>query len=203
MSPLDPETPTTEVAQRLREIRETRRISLRELARLSGMSVNALSQIERGITSPSVSTLYKLVEALGVPITAIFQAEPEREEIVFRTAAQRTQVPFPLGVWEGLGGESFVGRVQPFVLTLEGGGDSGSDPIVHTGHEFVLCLEGQLEYRIEGKNFFLEPGDSLLFAARLRHCWHNSGQAPVRAVIVLSGFEAYESPIGYHVAQNP
>jgi len=74
---------------------------------------------------------------------------------------------------------------------------------VHTGHEFVLCLEGQLEYKIEGQKFSLGPGDSLLFAARLRHCWYNGGQTPVKAVIVLSGFETYENPIGYHIADKP
>jgi len=118
MTTPDIETPYSEVAQRLHELRESRQISLRQLARLSGISVNTLSQIEHGITSPSVSTLYKLVEALGVPITALFRAEPQREEIVFRTAAQRTQISFPLGIMEGLGGEVFVGHVQPFVLNL-------------------------------------------------------------------------------------
>ena len=189
-----------EVGQRLRELREERRISLRELGRLSGISVNALSLIERGQTSPSVSTLYKVVEALGVPITAIFRAEPQRQEIIFRSAAQRSKIAFPLGVWEGLGGEDFVGRVQPFMLTLEIGADSGAQPIIHTGHEFVMCVEGSLEYRVEGQSFSLGPGDSLLFAARLRHCWRNPGDKIAKVVVVLSGFEEYESPIGYHVS---
>ena len=148
MTPPENETPYTEVAERLHELRESRHISLRELARISGISVNALSQIEHGVTSPSVSTLYKLVEGLGVPITALFRSEPQREEIVFRTAAERTQLPFPLGMMEGLGGEVFVGNVQPFVLTLGDEANSGVDAIVHTGHEFVMCLEGQLEYKI-------------------------------------------------------
>lgn len=196
------ETPNSEVAQRLRELRESRHISLRQLARTSGISVNTLSQIERGITSPSISTLYKLVDALGVPITAMFRAEPQLEEIVFRKASQRTQLSFPLGTMEGLGGEVFVGRMQPFIFTLDSAANSGSEAIVHTGHEFVLCLQGELEYRIEERIFILTPGDSLLFAARLRHCWHNRGQSPVQAVIVLSGFESYESPIGYHVPEK-
>ena len=75
----DSNTPSMEVGQRLRELREQRRVSMRQLGRLSGISVNALSQIERGQTSPSVSTLYRLVDALGVPITAIFPAEPQQD----------------------------------------------------------------------------------------------------------------------------
>jgi len=200
MEKIDSDTPSMEVSQRLRELREEHHLSLRELSRLSGISVNALSQMERGLTSPSVSTLFKLVEALGVPITTIFRSEPIREEIVFRSAAQRTQVPFPLGMWEGLGGEVFIGHVEPLMLNLEIGADSGNQPIVHTGHEFVLCLEGNLEYRVEGKQFTLSPGDSLLFAARLRHHWRNAGESLVKAVVVLSGFEEYESPAGFHIS---
>jgi quercetin dioxygenase-like cupin family protein len=52
---------------------------------------------------------------------------------------------------------------------------------------------------VEGQKFFLEAGDSLLFAARLRHCWRNDGETAAVAVIVLSGFEEYESPIDIHV----
>ena len=55
------------VGRRLRGLREARGISMRKLARLSGLSANALSMIERGKTSPSVSTLYKLAEAMGMP----------------------------------------------------------------------------------------------------------------------------------------
>jgi len=195
----DHDTPLTEVGKRLRVLREERRISLRELGRLSGISVNSLSLIERGLTSPSVSTLYRLVDALGVPITTIFRAEPQREEIVFIPVSERTQVPFPLGIWEGLGGESFIGRLQPFMLTLESGADSGSQTIVHTGHEFVMCLQGLLEYTVEGKKFILGQGDSLLFAARLHHSWRNPGNTVTKAIVVLSGFEEFESPGGFHV----
>jgi transcriptional regulator with XRE-family HTH domain len=195
----DHDTPSVEVGKRLRVLRAERRISLRELGRLSGISVNALSLIERGMTSPSVSTLYRLVEALGVPITAIFRTEPLREEIVFIPVGERTLVPFPLGLWEGLGGESFVGRLQPFMLTLEIGADSGAQAIVHTGHEFVMCLQGLLEYTVEGKKYILRQGDSLLFAARLRHCWRNTGNSVTKAIFVLSGFEEFESPGAFHL----
>lgn len=190
-----------EMAETLRGLREARRISLRELARRSGISVNALSQIERGLSSPSVSTLYRLVDALGVPITAVFGATPRREQIVYRRAEDRSRLPLPAGRWEGLGGEDFAGRVQPFVLTLDPGGDSGPDAMLHTGHEFVLCLAGQLEYQVEGRPFSLRPGDSLLFAARQRHTWRNPGTEQAQALILLAGFEEHDQPEGAHLSQ--
>jgi transcriptional regulator with XRE-family HTH domain len=194
----DREAPSVYVGQLLKQLRQERGISIRELSRRSGISANALSMIERGLTSPSVSTLYRLTDALNVPITALFRKDHSQEPIVFRSVSERTHVPFPLGLWEGLGGEDFIGRMQPFMLTLESGAESGKEKIVHTGHEFVMCLRGRLEYEVEGSFFNLEAGDSLLFAARLAHRWRNPGNTVANALIVLSGFEEYEKPGAFH-----
>jgi transcriptional regulator with XRE-family HTH domain len=195
-----PDAISVNIGVTLRKLREERDLSIRALARESGISANALSMIERGRSSPSVSTLYKVAGALGVPITNLFQDEPERQDIVFRKAAARTRVPFTRGLWEGLGGEMFTGRVEPFALTLESGAHSGVKPIVHSGHEFVVCLRGQLEYQVENETFRLETGDSLLFTSRLKHRWRNPGPMVTNAIFVLSGFEGYEPPSSHHLA---
>lgn len=192
------EAPSVYVGQLLRQLRDERGISIRELSRISGLSANALSMIERGLTSPSVSTLYRLTDALNVPITALFRQDQEQQTIVYRTVSDRTHIPFPFGVWEGLGGEAFTGRMQPFMLTLESGAESGKENIVHTGSEFVMCLRGKLEYEVEGKIYTLGAGDSLLFAARLTHRWRNPGKKVTNAFIVLSGFDEYEKPGIFH-----
>jgi len=190
---------TMDVGGRLRELRQERDLSMRSLARLSGLSTNALSMIERGRTSPSVSTLYKLSEALEVPITAFFRTVPPRQGIVYRKADERSRVEFQRGLWEGLGGESFIGRVEPFMLTLEAGATSGPHGLVHSGHEFVICLSGLLEYEVEGGRYSLSPGDSLLFASRLHHRWRNPGKTVANVLFVLSGFELDERPSEFHL----
>jgi transcriptional regulator with XRE-family HTH domain len=189
-----------DVGVRLRQMREEQGHSIRELARQSGLSANALSLIERGRTSPSVSTLYKISEALGEPITSFFVTPGERTQVVFRKSTERTRVPFTRGVWEGLGGELFMGHVEPFALTLETGANSGPNTIVHTGHEFVVCLRGQLEYQVEKDIFLLEAGDTLLFAANLRHRWRNPGPLVTDAIFVLSGFDEGEIPSTHHLS---
>ncbi len=186
------------VGDRLRELREENHISMRGLATKSGLSANALSMIERGKTSPSVSTLYKLADALGVDITAFFGAPKELQPVVFVKSDERPRVPFQRGVWENLGGENFIGRVMPFILTLENGGGSGPHSMVHTGHEFVFCLRGVLEYQVESQTFTLEPGDSLLFAARLRHKWKNPGGSVATALILLSDFAESDRNANIH-----
>ena len=139
------------VGKELRSLREEKGLSIRSLARASNISANAISMIERGRASPSVSTLYKIADALNIPITDFFGSARDRQTVIFRKALERTRIHFQRGVWEGLGGEAFVGRVEPFALTLESGANSGPFPITHTGHEFVVCLRGQLEYQVEGE----------------------------------------------------
>ena len=186
------------IGERLRELREARNISMRALAARSGLSANALSMIERNKVSPSISTLYKLAEALGVSITAFFGSNQERRQVVFLKSDARTRVSFTRGVFEGLGGEQFVGRVEPFMLTLESSANSGPRSMTHTGHEFVFCLRGLLEYQVERQTYQLEPGDSLLFAAHLKHKWRNPGRTVTTAIIVLSGFEEGEELHAMH-----
>jgi len=186
----------------LRKIRQDKGISIRRLATLSGLSANAISMIERNKTSPSVSTLYKLSDALGVPVTKIFDTSTPRSAIVFKKSNERTRIPLPRGLWEGLGGEEFEGRLEPFLLTLENGAGSGQHTMVHTGHEFVFCLRGQLEYQVESELFLLEPGDSLLFAAHLKHQWRNNGKTVTSALIILSGFSDNEHPANLHLQDN-
>ncbi len=191
---------SVDVGQRLRLLREERDISMRALARRSGLSANALSMIERGLTSPSVSTLNKLATALEVPITAFFRQEPAREQVVFRKAAERNRVPFADGLIEGLGGESFVGKVEAFVLSMESGSSSGPHGMIHTGHELVFCLRGTLEYEVDGQIYLLEPGDNLIFAAQLMHRWRNPGNTVTNAIVMISAFEDNERPGEYHLA---
>ncbi len=190
------------VGQRLKHLREEQNISMRGLAAKSGLSANALSMIERGKTSPSVSTLYKLSDALGVPITEFFSLQLEKQEVVYLKSNERTHLAFNRGNMEGLGGEQFIGKVSPFLVNLENGASSGLVPMSHTGHEFVFCLRGKLEYRVEKQNYILESGDSLLFAAQLKHSWRSSGGNVACALIIISDHVESTKMLGRHWEEN-
>ncbi len=192
------DAPSINVGDRLRELRSTRDLSLRALAVKSGLSIHTLSMIEKGRTSPSISTLYKLAEALEVPITYFFNPNNHRRQVIFLKADERTHMPFTRGVFEGLGGENFVGNIEPFLLTLESSANSGPQVMSHTGEEFVFCLRGQLEYHVERQIYELTAGDSLLFAAHLKHRWKNPGKVVATALIIVSGATDHNELQGMH-----
>src|SRR5512135_1608873 len=164
-----------DVGLRLKQLREDRHVSMRTLAKNSGLSANALSMIERGLTSPSVSTLTKLAGALEAPITAFFRREPDRQKVVFRQAVERARIPLVHGLWEDLGGDCFSERMEAFMMTIENDASSGLHAITHSGNEFVFLVAGQLSYDVDGQQYEMLAGDSLMFAANLAHKWCNPG----------------------------
>jgi transcriptional regulator with XRE-family HTH domain len=125
------------VGQKLREIRTSQGLSLRALAELSGLNVNTLSLVENGKSSPSVSTLQQMAQALKVPISAFFESEPQEQKVVFTPANLRPQTNFGSTRLENLGKDLAGNRVQPFIVVLQPGKGSGDREIVHTGYEFV------------------------------------------------------------------
>ncbi|MBN1451818.1 MAG: cupin domain-containing protein [Anaerolineales bacterium] len=190
------------VGQRLRQLRSEHELSLSALADISGLNINTLSLIENDKISPSVSTLQKLALALDVPVGAFFEVGVERRNIIFQKAGQRPRATFAHGMLEDLGTELASRWAEPFVVTLEAGADSGETPILHTGLEFVYCLEGRIAYTIESQQYMLEPGDSLLFEARLPHRWQNTGVVPARSLLVLCPADERDRPTSLHFVSD-
>jgi transcriptional regulator with XRE-family HTH domain len=186
----------------LRRLREERNLSIRALAEISGLAINTLSLIENSKSSPSVSTLQQLAAALDVPITAFFETEIPKNHIAYVKADSRPRATFDHGILEDLGAGASIRAVEPFVLTLEPEAGSGFQEIVHTGYEFVYCLEGRIAYTIEGHTYLLEPGDSLLFEAHLRHCWQNLNPTKSRTVLVLYPTDENDVPTQRHFSRE-
>lgn len=187
-----------DVGKQLRKLRTEMGLSIRALAEMSGLNVNTLSLIEIGKTSPSVSTLQRLAGALSVPITAFFEVDEPTKRIVFQKSGQRRKGAFAQGSLEDLGsGLTLCGGV-PLLVTLEPGADSGPTSIVHTGIEFVFCVEGQLTYSIDDQSYVLDPGDSLVFEAHLPHRWGNTGLGRSQSLLVICPSEEEEQPAVRH-----
>jgi transcriptional regulator with XRE-family HTH domain len=186
------------VGRCLRELRKERGLSIRALAEKSGLNVNTLSLIENGRTSPSVGTLQQIAIALQAPITAFFETGAPRNSVAHIRAGSRPRAAFAHGTLEDLGAGVSEHAVEPFVVTLQPNADSGAHPIVHTGHEFVFCLQGRIAYTVEEQTYLLEAGDSLLFESRLPHRWQNVDAIPSQAILVLCPSDERDRPTEQH-----
>jgi transcriptional regulator with XRE-family HTH domain len=190
------------VGQRLREIRAARRLSIRALAELSGLNVNTLSLIENGHTSPSVSTLQQLAQGLQIPITTLFETGRGNKELVHQKHDSRPRVAFEHGFMEDLSAGMPRFGAEPIIVMLEGNADSGKRTIVHTGREFVYCLEGHVAYVVDGERYLLDAGDSLVFEAYLPHQWRNVDSTPSRLLLVLCPMDDRDHPTERHFSRQ-
>jgi transcriptional regulator with XRE-family HTH domain len=198
--PIADSTPADEidVGHRLRELRSIRGLSLRALAELSSLNVNTLSLIENRRTSPSVSTLQQLAQTLQVPISAFFETDQEEKQVVHQKAGTRPHAAFTHGIIEDLGAGMPRFGTEPLIVTLAPHADSGETPIIHTGREFVYCLQGQITYTVGAESYQLEPGDSLLFEAYLPHSWANSADTTSCNLLVLCPSDERDHPVDRH-----
>jgi transcriptional regulator with XRE-family HTH domain/predicted Fe-Mo cluster-binding NifX family protein len=195
-------TPEELLGRRLRSIRINQGYSLRVLAMRSGLNINTLSLVENGKSSPSVSTLQQLSRALNVPITKFFESDPQEKVVVFTPANERPKALIGTTLMQSLGKDLQENAVQPFAVTLEPGSGSGGQSIVHTGHEFVFCLSGSLEYRIGDSDYTLLQGDSLVFQAHIPHCWKNTGPETANILLILFPADKKDEPGGRHFLQD-
>lgn len=194
---------TTEinVGPRLRLLRQERGFSIRSLAKKSGLSVNTLSLIENCKTSPSVSTLQQLANTLGIAVTAFFETGRPQNSVVYASSGHRPRVSFAHGTLDDLGAGFITSAVEPFIVRLVPSGGSGSQPIVHTGYEFVYCLKGRMVYRVDNRTYLLEPGDSLLFESHLTHQWQNVQAEPSEFLLLLCPADSHDRPMERHFSQ--
>jgi transcriptional regulator with XRE-family HTH domain len=187
-----------DVGAQVRALRQRRGLSLRTLAELCDLSPNTISLVERGESSPSVSTLHRLATALSVPITAFFQEHTEPVQVVLTRMAQRACSGNAHVLLESLGSGLEEQSLEPFLVTMKPGADSGQQIMVHTGQEMVYCLQGQVEYEVAGRPYRLAPGDTLLFQAQLAHRWRNPAELPATFLLVFcSGGQG--NPVEQHL----
>jgi transcriptional regulator with XRE-family HTH domain len=158
---------------KLRALRKERDLTQRDLASRAGISANAISLIERDEISPSVATLQRLAAALHVKMGYFFDEDDAQANIVHIKAGKRPSITSKGVTIESISKRLRGQELEPFFITLAPGSESGRRPVIHSGHEFVYCLRGMVEYEVDGDVYLLDEGDFLLFEAELPHHWRN------------------------------
>jgi transcriptional regulator with XRE-family HTH domain len=165
-------------------MRDDRGWSLRALAERCGLSINAISLIERGENSPTVSSLHLLATALGVSITDFFEDEREQAVVFVRPVARLRSEANGITM-ESLGIGLRNQQLEPFLFTVAAQTGNIDQPVSHPGEEFVYCLKGRVDYCVGDQIYELESGCSLLFEAAIQHCFRNRMKTPAQLMTVF------------------
>jgi transcriptional regulator with XRE-family HTH domain len=199
MTTTDRSLEPSKVGVRLREARERRGVSLRELARRVGVSPSLVSQIELDRVNPSVSTLYALVTELGLTMSEAFGDElrPTPQTVRGRagddglvaTPETRSILNLASGVrWERLTPHSDP-EVEFLHVVYPVGAESCSEDalLTHCGREYGYVSSGTLGVRVGFDEYVLGPGASIAFDSSSPHRLWTMGDEPVRAIWVVIG----------------
>ena len=191
------------LGEKLRQLRSERTISQRDLAKLAGLSPNSISLIERDETSPSVATLQSLASALNIRMSYFFEEETPLSVLHIKSDA-RPRIESDGVVIESTGKTMPLQELEPFAITLgPKAGSGGERQVVHSGHEFVYCLQGKIEYVIDGKVYLMEVGDILIFEATLPHLWRNPFNTEAKIILVLQTPNASRVSVQRHFSNHP
>jgi len=177
------------IGRKVRALRQGLDVTLADLARSTGLSTGMVSKIENGQTSPSLSTLKALAQALNVPISLFFADFEERRDCSFVPAGQGVRID-RRGTRAGhvyeLLGHSLRSetRVEPFLITIDEGGEPHAT-FQHPGHEFIYMLSGRLTYRHGETRYRMGPGDALFFDALAPHGPEALPELPVRYLSII------------------
>jgi transcriptional regulator with XRE-family HTH domain len=197
------------LGERIRDERRNRKLTLEELSQKTELSKSFLSQIERGLAQPSVSSLKKIAQQFGISVVNLFTNESTTspalknpstleggkisqpsyvEEVKVVRRARRKTLSLPGSkVSYDLITPDLNRQIEILFLRLSPGESSGNEPITDPpGEKCCLILKGTLEYRVGEEAYELKEGDSIYHPAHLPHSWYGIGNEPIEVIVVLS-----------------
>ncbi len=162
----------SDLGGRVRSLRRQRGLTLKALGRLAGLSHPFLSQVERGLARPSVGSVERIADALGVPVAHLWTPPRSREERLLRREDGAT------GLRELLTG-------APAVHEWSGGSRSWpTEADSHAGDVLVYVARGALDIDVDGSVHELEEGDAVVFDGTVPYRVRRRGAPSTRALIV-------------------
>lgn len=184
------------VGEKIKSLRETREISVAELAERTGLSVEQIERIEKNIDIPSLAPLIKIARALGVRLGTFLDDQDEMGAVVCRKqeTADAT-ISFSNNAvdarthmhYHSLSKSKADRHMEPFIIDIEAVGDAGYELSSHEGEEFVYVMEGAIEVCHGKKKYVIEAGDTIYYDSIVPHHLHGyQGQAAKILAVVYT-----------------
>jgi transcriptional regulator with XRE-family HTH domain len=180
------------IGREVRAYRRQQQITVAELSAITGISIGMLSKIENGNTSPSLTTLQNLANALSVPLTSFFNRFEEHRQAVHTRAGEGvetdrdgTRANHQYNLLGHIGSNASGVMVEPYLITLTEESDV-FPTFQHGGIETIYVLEGEVDYRHGDDVHSLKPGDTLFFDADAPHGPEKLVKLPARYLSIIS-----------------
>jgi transcriptional regulator with XRE-family HTH domain len=173
------------IGEGIRRERLRRNLTLAQLATRVNLTVSALSQIERGASDPSISSLRRIGQAFDVPMFQFLVGTAQREIVVRRD--RRTKLTFVDRALEyELVSADTSGEFEVLSLAIAPGGSTGAAPNSHASEECALVLRGEVVAEVAGQEYELGNGDSIKIHRELLHRFMNRSEDEAEILIIIS-----------------
>ncbi|SMC89790.1 helix-turn-helix domain-containing protein [Sporomusa malonica] len=173
------------IASNLKRIREEKKLSLEKVADITGVSKSMLGQIERGESSPTINTIWKIAIGLKVSFTSLINSPQDDAMIVHKSEVEpliedngkyRVYPVFPYE--DGR-------RFEMYIVEIEPDGHLRTDTHGEKTQEFITVVDGELTVLTNEKEYTVHKGDSITFRADKCHTYHNPGVELTRLSMVI------------------
>jgi transcriptional regulator with XRE-family HTH domain len=175
--------------EKIREVRERRHMTMREVAEKAGVSESLISQIERNRISPAIDTLFKIIDILEIDLDFIFRDFKRDRPVNLVRASEKRRAVIDGVTYEQLShtfSSSEEHAIEAYLLEIPPGGKSGDDEYGHIGKELGVIIKGKGECTVGKRIYSLKEGDSISFSADAPHQIKNTGSKPLRAFWIIT-----------------
>lgn len=182
-----------DVGQKLRQIREEKKLTINHIAKETGFTSSFISQLERGLTKASVSSLQKIASSLDTNLSDLFEEENQplppsklHDPVIVKKSDRRKLVyPDDQSVDYLLTG--LEGQFEVIYSEIEPGGSSGGELISHNSvEECITVLNGDMEITIGEDHYILHKSDTITFSSHIPHGWKNIGSETLKLIWVVT-----------------
>ena len=187
-----------ELGENLRFIRLQKKMTLQELSQMSRVSKSQLSQIERGVSVPTVAKLQNISEALDINLSSLLpengdsssDADPvnnkeNSKRISVVRKGERKKIVMPWGAMYEMLCPDLQHKIE-FIYLHYPAGTTAKEQYTHDGEECGVVLEGKFKGTFGAMEVILEPGDSIYYDSTIPHCWEAVGDTEVRAIWAIT-----------------
>jgi len=187
-----------DIGEKVKTLRLARRITLNKLSEKSGVSKSLLSQIERSMSVPTVTTLQKISNAFSLPISEMFSEKDAGDRsvssdkgdtnaggITVVRKGRRKKLIMPWGAWQEMLCPDLRHRIE-FIYLHYPVGTRVEGFYTHEGEECGVVLHGRFKGIIGDEEVILEAGDSIYFDSSIPHRWENAGETEVTAIWAIT-----------------
>lgn len=173
------------IAKNLKAYREAKRLSLEKVAELTGVSKTMIGQIERGESSPTIKTIWKIASGLKISFSSLIHSPLPDTKVIRKNELQtltecdgkyRVYSNFPFE--DGRRFEIYTVEMEPEAVVQSEAHSEGTE-------EYITVFQGELLVRVNDEEFVIHPGDSIRFRADRPHDYINNGQVQTNLSMIL------------------